>query len=144
MIIRRATPADAKALRGVVEAAYAPFVALDLPPVADGLDDDIATHNVWVADGGTVIGGIVVVQGVDAHIANLAVHPDAGGRGIGQALIAQACDAARAAGHDTIHLATHIKMTGTQAFYHKLGWEEGRQEGNKVYFSFQLQRKDTP
>lgn len=139
MMIRRASAADTVALRGVIDAAYAPFQHLGLPAVAEGIGDDIRDHNVWIADmDGSVMGGIVLVLGNHAHIANLAVHPDAGGRGIGQALIAQAMQAAHAAGHPEIMLATHQGMTGTQAFYRKLGWQKGGREGNKVYFKRQL------
>ncbi len=45
----------------------------------------------------------------------------AGGQWLGQARIATATSAARAAGYDRLHLATHIEMTGTQGFYLQLG-----------------------
>jgi ribosomal protein S18 acetylase RimI-like enzyme len=139
MILRAAAPADVTALTDCVAAAYAPFQHLGLPPVAEGIADDIRDHNVWVAQiDDTVRGGIVLVLGGHAHIANLAVHPDAGGHGIGRALIDQACLAAKAAGYAEIQLATHVDMTATQAFYHKLGWQETSRQGNKVYFALQL------
>lgn len=139
MIIRRATAEDEAGLTAVLEAAYAPFQSLDLPPVTEGIGDDIRDHNVWVAEvDGVVQGGIVLVLGRQAHIANLAVHPDAGGHGIGKALIDKASEAAEAAGHDTIQLATHAEMTQTQAFYRKLGWKKAGREGDKVYFQKQL------
>ena len=87
---------------------------------------------------GKVRGGIVLVLNNQAHIANLAVHPDAGGQGAGRALIDQAMAAAAAAGHDRIRLATHAKMTATQEFYRRLGWQETGREGDKVYFQMQL------
>jgi ribosomal protein S18 acetylase RimI-like enzyme len=139
MILRRATADDVDALTGVLAAAYAPFQALGLPPVTEGIADDIRGHNVWVAQvDGAVSGGIVLVLGIQAHIANLAVHPDAGGHGIGKALIAQAMAASAAAGHTTIQLATHAQMTATQAFYRKLGWTQTGLEGDKVYFQIEL------
>lgn len=143
MIIRRATPADAEPLQAVVAAAYAPFADLDLPPVADGLAGDIRDHNVWVAeDAGDVQGGVVLVLGATAHLANLAVAPAAGGQGIGRALIDAATAAARAAGHASITLATHRAMDRTQAFYRRLGWAETGREGHKVYFALQLNEGD--
>ena len=139
MIVRRATADDVARLTAVMAAAYAPFRSLGLPPVTEGIGDDIRDHNVWVAEvDGLVQGGIVLVLGRHAHIANLAVHPDAGGQGIGKALIGMASEAAAAAGHDMIKLATHAQMTQTQAFYRKLGWKEAGREGNKVYFQQQL------
>ena len=138
-VVRLATQDDALVLTACLTAAYAPFQDLGLPPVTEGIADDIRDHNVWVAEiGGVVQGGIVLVLGGRAHIANLAVHPDAGGHGIGRALIDQTCLAAKAAGHTEIQLATHTDMTATQVFYHKLGWQETGREGNKVYFAKQL------
>ena len=73
-----------------------------------------------------------------AHLANLAVHPDAGGQGLGRRLIDHVVDAARIAGHHRIHLATHVDMPATQAFYDRLGWQRAGQDGNKVYFAKEL------
>jgi ribosomal protein S18 acetylase RimI-like enzyme len=137
--IRHATFADETALTDCIAVAYAPFQELRLPPVAEDIIDDIRDHNVWVAEvAGDVCGGIVLVLGDYAHIANLAVRPDAGGLGIGKALINQATDAAAAAGYNEVRLATHQEMTSTQAFYRKLGWIEAGHEGNKVYFTKKL------
>ncbi len=139
MIIRRATQVDVLGLTAALAAAYAPFQTLGLPPVTEGIADAIRDHNVWVAElDGTVCGGIVLVLGTQAHIANLAVHPDAGGHGIGTALIDQALAAAAAAGHRQVRLATHVGMTATQAFYQKVGWEETGRDGDKVYFAKHL------
>ncbi len=141
-LIRRALPRDAEGLADCITAAYAPFIAegLALPPVSEGIDEDIAKHHVWVAErNGQIVGGVVLVVGETAHLANLAVHPDAGGGGIGRRLIDQAQDAAWTAGYDRVHLATHIDMTATQSFYRRLGWQETGQDGNKVYFAMERQ-----
>lgn len=141
MMIRPARPKDAPALSACITAAYAPFfqAGLTLPPVAEGIAEDIRDHHVWVAeDQGRLIGGVVLVLDATAHLANLAVHPDAGGQGVGKALIAQAMTAARAAGFDRLHLTTHAQMPGTQAFYRRLGWNEVGRDGEKVYFDIQL------
>ena len=139
--IRPATADDAPGLTACIDAAYAPYVAmgLDLPPVSEGIAADIRDHHVWVAkQSDQIVGGVVLVLGDAAHLANLAVHPDAGGQGLGQALIATATNAARAAGYDRLYLATHHKMTGTQAFYRRLGWAEAGRDGNKVYFEIAI------
>lgn len=143
MIIRRASDADAEALTDVITAAYAPYQHLGLPPVAEGVADDITRHFVWVAEvDGQVRGGIVLIMSGDAYLANLAVHPDAGGHGIGTALIDKACALARAEGYDEIGLATHVGMTATQAFYRGLGWIETGHEGLRAYFKKDLEEKD--
>jgi ribosomal protein S18 acetylase RimI-like enzyme len=139
MILRRAAPADAERLTEVLQAAYAPFQGLGLPPVTEGIVEDIRDHNVWVAEvDGEVQGGIVVVLGGHAHIANLAVHPDAGGHGVGKALMDKAVTAAMTAGHATIRLTTHADMIATQGFYRGLGWVETGRDGDKVYFQLQM------
>ncbi|SFS21896.1 GNAT family N-acetyltransferase [Yoonia litorea] len=139
MIIRRASDDDAEALTALITAAYAPYQHLGLPPVAEGVADDITRHYVWVAEvAGVVRGGIVLIMSGDAYIANLAVHPDAGGQGIGSALISKACDLARCAGFEEIGLATHVGMTETQAFYRRLGWIETGHEGLRAYFKKDL------
>lgn len=139
MILRRALADDAVGLTACITAAYAPYLDLGLPPVAEGIADDIRDHAVWVAVIDDVVrGGIVLTLGDTAHIANLAVHPDAGGQGIAKALIKAAMDVAKAAGYGEIHLATHAKMMATQSFYRKNGWAEAGLQGNKVYFKRQL------
>lgn len=137
--IRKAVAADAHTLTGCYAAAYAPFQHFGLPPVTEGVAEDIADHNVWVGvQAGKVCGGIVLVLGNHAHIANFAVHPDVAGQGIGPTLIDQALDAAQAAGHDQVQLVTHAKMIKTQGFYRQHGWTETGRDGDKVYFSKQL------
>lgn len=139
MILCRATPEDASELRACVVAAYAPFQDLSLPDVTGSLEDDILAGHVWVVKmGGKVRGGIVLVLGAAAHIANLAVHPDANGQGAGKALIEHARQVATEAGYREINLATHAKMTGTQAFYRKQGWIETGRVGPKFYFQLKL------
>ncbi len=139
LILRRAVPSDAQGLGQVVTAAYADFADLDLPPVAEGLDEDIRDHAVWVAElDGKVVGGIVVILSDPPKIANLAVDPTIKGQGLGRKLVDLATDSARHAGHSKIHLTTHKDMAATRAFYARLGWQEAGQDGNKVYMAFQL------
>ena len=143
-MIRRATLADVAGLMAVVNAAYAPFAAqgITLPPVADGLDNDIRDNHVWVADvDGRILGGVVLVLGDHAHLANLAVHPDGAGQGIGQALTETAFQAASDVGFTEIALATHRDMNGTQAFYAKRGWVETGREGTKIYMTYDLNQR---
>lgn len=139
LILRPAAPADARGLVHVVKAAYAAFAPLDLPPVAEGLDDDIRDHSVWVAElGGQIVGGVVLVLSDPPKIANLAVDPAVKGQGLGRKLVDLALSAARDAGYAEIRLTTHKDMSATRAFYARLGWSEAGQDGDKVYMSLQL------
>ncbi|MEM1129269.1 MAG: GNAT family N-acetyltransferase [Pseudomonadota bacterium] len=134
--IRPATEADAPDLTKVFAAAYAPFLASlpDLPDVTGGLAADIAAHQVWVAEReGRVLGGVVLVWGAGTPtLANLAVHPEEGGRGLGRRLIAVVEEACRKEGAATLVLASHASMTDTLALYRRLGWRETGRSGNKV------------
>lgn len=145
-MIRPATLADLPGLRSAIRAAYTPFVTagLDIPPVDQGLDDDLRDNIVWVAtDEAKVLGGFVLVtSGNHAHLANLAVDPNAGGQGLGRRLIEKASALAIEAGHDTMLLTTHAAMTGTRAFYARLGWTEVGHNGNKVNLLKNLMERD--
>jgi predicted N-acetyltransferase YhbS len=56
-----------------------------MPPVSDGCADEIAKNWVWVAEEeGQIIGGLFLVRQVGAlKLANVAVHPDHSGKGLG-------------------------------------------------------------
>ena len=146
-MIRKATEADAKAVERIVAAAYAPLAQkMDKPP-APMLDDYPARINegavdVWV-DGDIVLGMIILVDQPDAlMLENVAVAPEAQGRGIGRDLIRFAEAVAQDRGHSLIRLYTHDTMTANQAMYARLGYVEtarGEDEGyDRVQFEKQL------
>lgn len=141
-MIRLATQNDTDGLKAAIIAAYAPFVAqgVGLPSTVEGLADDIRDHHVWVAeDRGFILGGVVLVlRRGGAHIARLAVHPIGEGQGLGRQLIDTATTAAQLAGCDRVVLTTHKDMTGTQAFYARLGWTKTGQNGDKITFALDL------
>ena len=126
----------------MIRAAYAPWMVRleDLPDVTDGVAEEIATAQVWVAAAKTDLLGYVSARFSedDVHIMNLAVHPGAGGRGIATSLIAHVTDAARGAGVPVMRLATHRDMTGNVAFYARLGWTVSGRDGNKVMMEYHL------
>lgn len=136
-LVRRAKPEDADALAACIAVAYARYADLTLPDVAGGVGQEITDHLVWVYETETVIaGGIMVARdGVKAHLRNIAVHPDYGGRGIGSALIKTVIDALREQGVQSVALATHVGMPENVALYRHLGWTETGREGNKVLMS---------
>ncbi len=114
--LRRAVAADADALTACIAAAYAGYAreGIELPDVASGVAEDIAAHLVWVHEiGSEITGGIIVShQGAEAHLMNLAVHPDHMGKRIGSALIETALTHLVALGVAEVHLATHKDMPG--------------------------------
>ena len=134
--LRRAEPRDAEALSACIEAAYADYAARipDLPPVSADCAGDIARHQVWLAEiAGAVAGGLVLVpRDGFMQLANLAVHPDRKGAGLGRALLAHADAEASAQGYRELRLTTHADMPETHRFYARLGWQETARSGNKV------------
>ena len=108
LTIRRAKQDDADALADCIDAAYARYQGqiTDLPPLSEGCAEEITTNQVWVAvRDGAIIGGLVLAVRDDVlKLANLAVHPEHGGQGIGRKLIELALSEARARGFDELHL----------------------------------------
>ncbi len=140
-ILRRADLSDADALVRCIDAAYAIYADTikDLPDVSGGVAGDIEDHIVFVAEqAGRVVAGLVLMLGEDyLKVAILAVHPDAGGRGLGRALMARAESEAASRGLEQLRLATHVAMPGNVRFYSSMGWVEDGRAGNTV-----MMRKD--
>ncbi|MEX0346522.1 MAG: GNAT family N-acetyltransferase [Rhizobiaceae bacterium] len=140
--IRNAALADAQDLVRVIDAAYQPYRARleDLPPVSEGVDEDIRQHKVWVAElENAIVGGIfVTVVENRAILTNLAVDPGHAGRGIGRKLIDIAERFCREHSMGELHLSTHVKMPENIALYTHLGWVETGRTGNKVHMSKRL------
>lgn len=141
-LIRHAFEDDAPALTTCLSRAYAPFAARlpDLPPMTEGVEEDLATLKVWVAEDLSGVCGCVFLMAdrEGAQLVNLAVDPRAQGRGLGRHLIATAENGAREAGARSIRLATHVGMPQNLSLYSGLGWTETGREGNKVYFEKSL------
>lgn len=141
-LFRRAAPGDADALATCIDAAYAQYADQidDLPPVSAGIEGDIAHNQVWVAIAGDeLIGGLVLVrQDSWMKLANIAVHPDSAGVGLGRALIELAESEAKRQGCDEIRLNTHVNMPENIELYSHLGWTETGRNGNTVSMSKRL------
>ncbi|MEL7468432.1 MAG: GNAT family N-acetyltransferase [Pseudomonadota bacterium] len=143
MIIRKAKAIDADAIQRIVAAAYAPLAErMDKPPMPM-LDDYPARVSEGVADvlvdGDRVLGMIILVDQPDAlMLENVAVAPEAQGRGVGRRLIDHAEAEARRRGHPRIRLYTHATMVENQRMYARLGYVEtmrGEDEGyDRVQF----------
>jgi len=137
--IRRAQPSDATQFKECIAAAYAVYRnrIADLPAVTEGIEDDIANHNVWVAESnGEIWGGIVLVnEGAALRLANIAVDPKAKGQGLGGALISLAERECIELGYTEMRLSTHVDMPENVSLYIHLGWQEVERSGNKVKMS---------
>jgi ribosomal protein S18 acetylase RimI-like enzyme len=149
--IRPATAADIPAVVALIDAAYRHYI-----PILGGrrprpMDDDqqarIAAGELFVlADDGPLLGVVTMAVQADAvHIFNLAVHPDAQGRGLLRRLVGFAEDAARAQNLPRLTLFTNAAMTRNRAIYAHLGFRQLREEttpaGYQVVF---MERPLTP
>jgi ribosomal protein S18 acetylase RimI-like enzyme len=134
--IRKANAADAEALAASIDAAYAKYAnrISDLPPVSSGISEEIEQSQVWVAtESGEVIAGLFFSahEGV-LRLANIAVHPEHGGKGLGRALMERAESEAKRQGVSEMRLSTHVDMPENVRLYQYLGWQVYERNGNRV------------
>ncbi len=134
--IRRAAIEDADGLGQCLDAAYAQSAAriADLPSMSEGCAEEIAANLVWVAETGGRIVGALVLAPRDGFmlLANVAVHPDGRGTGLGRRLLTLAESEAAERGYSEMHLNTHAGMPETIGLYARNGWVETGGSGNTV------------
>lgn len=135
-VIRPAQATDSGALAACIDAAYAQYAERisDMPSVSDGCAQDIANNQVWVAvQGDEVIAGLVLIAADGfMKLANLAVHPDHVGKGLGRKLIELSECEAKRQGFCEMRLNTHVDMPENIRLYQYLGWAEVSRSGNTV------------
>ena len=120
---------DAAGVADLVEAAYAPYIArigTKPGPMLDDYSDIIARHIVHVARAeGSIMGVVVLIEGEDAILLdNIAVAPEAQGRGIGRRLMEFAEAEAVRRGYARLDLYTHEMMTENIEIYRRRGYVE--------------------
>ncbi len=135
--LRRAIIDDCDALSDCIEAAYSTYASRlpDLPAVAEGIADDIANHRVWVVEiDRKIVGGIILIP-KDGHLllANVAVHPQSSGQGLGRALMQRAESDCLELGLSELRLNTHVNMPDNVSLYAHLGWQETGRIGKKLF-----------
>jgi GNAT superfamily N-acetyltransferase len=127
---------DAASLKACIDAAYLKYVQhiADLPPVSEGCADDIAMNQVWVSTQADIViaGMILIPSNGFLKLANLAVHPDHAGKGIGRAMLELADQEAKQQGFSEMQLSTHTQMPENVQMYQHMGWKEIDRQGNTV------------
>jgi GNAT superfamily N-acetyltransferase len=128
-MIRAAIPADAVAVREIVDAAYRSYIPRIGQPPGPMLDDyakRIADGQVWVLTSADDIVGILVLEeSPDSFLLdNIAVAPGQQGKGHGRTLLAFAESQALQRGWNEIRLYTNALMTENIALYRRIGYVE--------------------
>lgn len=129
--LRPARPEDAPSVTALVRAAYARWVPrLGREPAPMTADDPglIAAGAVsLLEEAGRLLGVLVLIPEADALlIENVAIAPDAQGRGLGGLLLAEAERVAREIGRRRVRLYTNAAMTENIGFYTRRGFVETR------------------
>jgi ribosomal protein S18 acetylase RimI-like enzyme len=148
--IRSAGPDDLAAVEAIVRSACAPYVPLigrEPGPMLDDYAALIGQGHVYVlSDEGGISGIIVLIPEERAMLLdNVAVRPDAQGRGHGRTLIGFAERMARERGPGAIRLYTNEAMTENAALYRRLGFvETHRAEERGFQRIYMTKRLDAP
>jgi GNAT superfamily N-acetyltransferase len=148
--IRPAGPEDLAAVEAIVRSAYAPYVLLigrEPGPMLDDYAALIEQGHVYVLRDERGISAILVLIPEERALLldNVAVRPDAQGRGHGRTLIGFAERMAREWGLGAIRLYTNEAMTENVALYERLGFvETHRAEEHGFRRVYMTKRLDAP
>jgi GNAT superfamily N-acetyltransferase len=129
--LRRATAADASAVRTFTRAAYAKWVPVvgrePLPMTAD-YDRAVIEHVIDLLEEDGSLSALIEMAPADDHllVVNIAVRPDRQGRGLGDSLLRHAERVAHSLGLDEVRLYTNAAMISNLDFYGRRGYLEHR------------------
>ena len=137
--IRRAIKADANNLKACMQSAYQGYLArmegARLPPMDIDYEDEIENFPSWVIDrDGRIVGGLTMMfEDEIVTIANIAVHADFQGQGLGATLMDFAESQAQENQTNEMRLATHVLLTENLSLYEYFGWQEYDRDNVRVY-----------
>jgi ribosomal protein S18 acetylase RimI-like enzyme len=142
--VRLARDDDVPLLRDLVERAYNPYIdriGRRPAPMDDDYAEKVRESQVFVADDGSGVTGLIVLIAAPHHllIENVAVDPNRQRTGLGRALMTYAETYAHEHGLRELRLYTNATMTENLTLYPRLGYTEvdRRTEGGfqRVFFS---------
>ncbi len=141
--LRRATAADLPAIKAIIDAAYAKYLTrMDKRPAPMFRDyrPSVEDGTTWVA--GSPVTAVLTLYPREDHllVENIAIHPDAQGRGLGRALMGFAEQEAARRGFTRMALVTHEAMTENQAIYGRLGYTEVDRRAEDGYRRIYLEK----
>ncbi|UVF18301.1 GNAT family N-acetyltransferase [Microvirga terrae] len=137
-IIRLAVPRDLADVEAIVQSTYAgyiPLIGQKPGPMSDDYSALIETRSVHVLVGeGRILGVLVLIPEPDTMLLdNVAVSPDAQGRGYGRLLIAFAERLAIERGLKAVRLYTNEAMSENIRLYERLGFVETHRAQEKGF-----------
>jgi ribosomal protein S18 acetylase RimI-like enzyme len=127
--IRRARQDDVASIAALVHDAYAPYIpriGREPAPMLDDYSQVVAQSEAFVlVDAGQVVGVLVmVVEGDELLLENIAVAPGFKGKGGGKRLLAFCEEFASSHGCEAVRLYTHERMVENIEIYRKSGYQE--------------------
>lgn len=145
---RKATSEDADMVRHLVRAAYAkwePVIGREPLPMAADYDRAVKDHDIDMLYSGEVLVGVIetVLHPDHLWIENVAVLPEAQGKGFGKKLLAHAEEKALQSACREIRLLTNEAFTANVELYQRVGFVIDKCEpfhlgGITVYMSKEL------
>ncbi len=108
-----------------------------LPPMNLDYAAEITEFSTWVAElNGGIVGGLTMIFDRNlATVANVAVHPEFQGQGLGGGLMKFAEKQAIENSCTDMRLATHVLLSENLSLYLHLGWTEYGRDDTRVYLS---------
>lgn len=131
--LRRATPADAAAVRDLTRAAYAkwvPVIGREPKPMTADYDAIVRDHLVDLLCLDDELTALIEMHPEVDHllIVNVVVSPACQGRGYGRALLAHAEELALSIGLQEARLYTNGSFASNVALYKRVGYRVDREE----------------
>jgi ribosomal protein S18 acetylase RimI-like enzyme len=143
--IRRAMPADARAIRDLTRAAYAkwvPVIGREPKPMAADYVAAVRNHLIDLLHVGGELAALIETIPAADHllIENVAVAPAFQGRGYGCKLMAHAERLAVSLGHAEMRLYTNKLFDVNVRLYRRLGYRVDREEAFKGGFAVHMSK----
>jgi len=142
--IRKAISKDSEGLQVCMEKAYSIYLERmqgnPLPPMEIDYSDEIMNYPTWVAESDNkIVGGLIMMFETQyASLANIAVHPNFQGNGLGGGLMKFAESLAKDKGYSELRLATHILLKENVSLYLHLGFTEIDRDEVRVYMKKEI------
>jgi N-acetylglutamate synthase-like GNAT family acetyltransferase len=131
--MRRATPADAAAVRDLTRTAYAkwiPLIGREPKPMTANYEQAVVDHIIDLYEENNVPVALIEVipQASSLLIENIAVLPNQQGKGLGDLLLNHAATIARSLHLSELQLYTNAAFVSNIEFYARRGFQEFQRE----------------